>query len=1025
MASNNNGYIDINGQSFLVYDDSSVQSKLDSIIDPDTGLIRESAIPGSQTPGPTGPQGPAGVQGITGATGAQGPAGLQGATGATGAQGPAGLQGATGATGAQGPAGVQGITGATGAQGPAGLQGVTGAAGTQGPAGVQGVTGATGAQGLAGLQGVTGAAGPQGPVGPQGLAGPAGAAGPKGDTGATGPQGPQGPPGSGSGAGSETASYVIELARWGITPGLPPKPYTDQHYFTADKNIDGFNNAIAWAYNNGYRYVFVPKNEYAICFPKSITVAQSHMTVDFEGSTLKVIYDSDRKSPFDTRTGTTAYYQFPVQSGMSIQLPGVTDSHIKNLILIGDKADRSFANAAEAAHEGTYGIHITKGSSFCSVRNCVISSYMGDGISIDSISFYDYAEFALGLTVNEVHRQTGALVPASGKTLVSQPINLPAGYDSFLVAGAGYTRQTALNTKEVDVAYYGANNAYLGRYDTKKIYTPISIPPGAQTFRFIFNNETSTSKNMQITLKFGLTPHHNLIEYNEVYNTHRGGITLGGNFNTIQNNIIREGTGMLDRKPVFNDPTRYGINQEDSYGENCVIRNNVFYNLYHGILVGCWSVEVHNNHLYNLSGIGINLYSLQVANVRENFLHRCQSGIGLMTAHLPNAHVNIENNTMVSIANTGLAGTGYDVNFRNNTLIDSANFSLPDDDRFICRENHFIWTENFSGTPFVFANRVENCSFEGVAVQREFYLRAYEIIGTIMTNVNVRIETRYQTTTAENVLFRDCRFRSSLLNNHIFGMKQRTARFLSCKLTDSIVKIGNINTPGESPVILLEQCDFIVRTAAYIFQSEFNTGYGWIEAADSRIVIANSAFAYFLTNNFNVTGTTSVYLKRSAISYTGAGRLNLQYYNPANKKAVRTFGNIRNIYTQINLPVPEGTIYLNYDPDIEGVSPPSQGYWFRGDLYGNAAPVPGGYAGWICTTEGYAASSAWSAAAAKSKGDRIQSGSSVYEALTAGTTGATAPAWPSAIGGTVLDGTVIWQRIGPLAAFKPYGMIAP
>lgn len=930
MAEPNNGFIQVNGNDIQVYDDSELQSALETIYDSATGKLKPEAFPPGygNVPGPEGPAGP------------------------------------------MGPAGPQGP------------------------------------------KGDTGPAGPQGPQGPQGLQGPAG---------------PPGPAGSDSGSTLPGVVYVLETDRWGIQAGIPAKPYATSDYTQADANVQGFNSAIEWAADNGYSYMVVPIGAYAICYPRTIMITRSNFTVDFNGATLKVIYDSTRKSPFDPRPNATDYYNFPGrgQDGVSIKLQGATNSHVKNLVLIGCKEDRSFAASAEASVEWTYGIQIIRGSSYCSVRNCKVSSYMADSISMDSTAYFDYAEFGLGLTVNDVDRQTGALIAATGKTLVSQLLTLPTtDYDSFLVAGAGFTRQTAITSKEVSVFYYDANNAYLGRYEFKKIYTPISIPPGAKKFRLLFHNETVTTKNMQITLKFGLTPHHNLVEYCEVYNLHRGGITLGGNYNAVQNCSLHDGTGVLDRKPLFTDPTRYGINQEDSYGDNCIIRNNLFYNLHHGVLAGCYTIEIHNNHFYNLGGIGINLYSLHAAHVKENYLYRCQTGIGLMTAHLQNAHVNIENNTIAFTNNVGLAGDGYDVYFQRNTIIDAGIFSLPNDDRFICRGNHFRWTEAYSGVPTIMVNRVEDCSFEGMALQRDVYFRVYEIVNTVMTNMNLRIETRNQKTAAEQVTFTDCRFTKCLLNNHIHAIKQRTAVFNKCKLTDSVVKIGNINTPGESPVTKLSDCQFSSTTNVYFFQTEFNAGYGWIEVDRGQFEISNSSFLYFLTNLFNVAGTNSFFLKNSRIVYTGVGKLSLLYYSNTNKKAVKTFVSDRNIFINIQLPAPEAGIYLDYDPNEEGLTPPTSGDWFRGDTYANAAPAAGANVGWICTVSGIANGVSWAASTAKAKGDRINANGNVYEAITAGTTGSSPPAWQvSSSGAVVIDGGVTWQEIGKAAVFRPYGSI--
>lgn len=814
-------------------------------------------------------------------------------------------------------------------------------------------------------------------------------------------------------------------------PGLPAKPYGTADYLRADANIQGINKAIQWAADNRYRTVVLPTGSYAICYPRSILIDRSRLTVDFNGSTLKVIYDSDRQSPFDLRQGVTDYYNFPSQSqksyAISLLIQKAVNARVVNLKLIGCKEDRSFSNAAEAAVEWTYGIMLANGSSHCEIRNCSVSSYMGDNISIENSSYVEMAEFGLGLTMNDIDRSTGALTAASGPTLVSQLISLPAGsYDSFLIAGAGYARLTEIAAKEVDVFYYGADNTFISAYEGKKIYTPISIPPGARKLRFLFRNETSALKNMQMTLKFGLTPHHNAIEHCEIYNTHRGGITLGGNYNRIAHCILHDGTGLLDRKPLFPDSTRYGINQEDSYGDNCVIANNLFYNLHHGVLAGCWTVDVQDNHFYNMTGNGIVLYTLHAANVHRNYLYRCQTGISLMTAYASAAHVHIENNTLVHAYNSGMAGNGYRVFYERNTIVDCYNFALPDDDRTMCRGNRFIWTANYAGaaSPNVTANRIEDCYFECIGPQREIGLRSGDIRQTVMTNVNVRMQTRNEKLKAETVVFDDCRFVKCLLNNHIYTVKSRTALIRDSRLTDTVVKIGNINTPGESPVTKLSHCRILAETVGFLFQSEFNTGYGWIEADRCDIEISNAGFLYVLTNVFNVAGTVSLFLTNSAIQYTGSGRLALHYYNPAVKRAVRTFADARNVYAGIQLPAPEAGIVIDYDPAKEGLAPPDSGHWFRGDVYGHATPAAGGYAGWICVKAGIASRTAWSAGAAKAKGDVVYAGSYVYEAAAAGTTGTRQPAWPTAAGATVTDGTVVWTMAGDLAVFKPWGPIS-
>lgn len=59
-------------------------------------------------------------------------------------------------------------------------------------------------------------------------------------------------------------------------------------------------------------------------------------------------------------------------------------------------------------------------------------------------------------------------------------------------------------------------------------------------------------------------------------------------------------------------------------------------------------------------------------------------------------------------------------------------------------------------------------------------------------------------------------------------------------------------------------------------------------------------------------------------------------------------------------------------------------------------------------------STAWAATTAYAVGDRVKIATNQYlEVTIAGTSGGIIPTAPSEVGGTVADGTVTWQRIGP------------
>lgn len=102
---------------------------------------------------------------------------------------------------------------------------------------------------------------------------------------------------------------------------------------------------------------------------------------------------------------------------------------------------------------------------------------------------------------------------------------------------------------------------------------------------------------------------------------------------------------------------------------------------------------------------------------------------------------------------------------------------------------------------------------------------------------------------------------------------------------------------------------------------------------------------------------------------------------------------------------------------------PTIGYFDQGDAVLNTGATSGGKAAWICTTAGYACTTAHATSTAKSLGDIVYNGSYVYICTMAGTTGSSAPTFVETAGSTTTDGTVIWTCIGALAAFKTYGAI--
>lgn len=705
--------------------------------------------------------------------------------------------------------------------------------------------------------------------------------------------------------------YHIELDRWNIKQGIPSKPYTNADYTNSDANIQGINNAIQYASANGFTTIVLPRGKYAICYPKEIKMV-SNITFDLNGSTLKVIYDSDRKSPFDTRT-TTDFYNF---KGNSIVFENVTNAHLVGGTIIGCRDDRSFQNSEEVKMEHTYGVVFQKSTRYSSIKNSIIRDYMGDNITFSSSAIREIAVFNASL--NALDYMSGQVSPSTN-SLATDFINIPTGaeFSSFEIAGFGYTRLTALNSKEVDVFFYKSDNSFIGVLKKRKIYTNISIPLGASKIRMLFSKETTASKNLQITLKFGLIPHHNIVENNEVYNGHRGGITLGGSYNIVQHNVVRDnGKGsnsFLDGKPIFSYTTRYAINQEDSYGDNCVIRNNLIYGSNHGILAGCYSIQIENNHIYNIDAIGINLYSLSYANIRGNVFYNCSYPIGTMSANFVNARVNISENSIhggsLFYLNTN---NYYTINVSNNNFVDVTYINMGSSNIQNIFRNNTIKFENVSGTPIITANNIDGCYFNSTTV-RDVLFRVYKQKGCVFNNIRVNIQTRDGLTISERVSINNCEFNNSVLLNLIQNTKDREVRVSYSRFIDSIVKVGNINTPGSSAMTILENCDLVANTVRNLFATDSNQPSTMIKLNRCNIEISNPNFSYLIDHDKLVRATCTLFIKECNFNYAGTSPLNLVYYDSV--IPMINFISSNNLFTNIILPAEDPGIYIGYDTD--------------------------------------------------------------------------------------------------------------
>ncbi|WP_459503092.1 right-handed parallel beta-helix repeat-containing protein [Bacillus sp. C1] len=694
-------------------------------------------------------------------------------------------------------------------------------------------------------------------------------------------------------------NYLIDLEKWGIKKGLPNKPYVDADYIQADKNIQGINNALQYAYENGYTTVVLPRGDYALCYPREILMREG-VDLNLNRSKLKVIFDSNKKSPLDTRTGTD-YYNFV---GITFVFEKVENATIRNGEIVGCREDRSFFDVKEVAVEHSYGVVFRKGARFNILEHCKVRDYMGDNISFLSTAYTNYVEFDEGNTIESLDYKTGQpIAVTTPKTTITKmlPIQFDAQkqIDSMYIAGSGYTRLTGLVNKFFDIFFYDKDNKFIGVHKRRRIYSNISIPKGANKYRLQFLDETIVRQH-SITVWFGHIPSHNVIQKCDITNGHRGGITFGGSHNIIENNVIHgNGKGLayfLDGKPLFNDPTRYAINMEDSYGSKCVIRNNDIYDSFHGILVGCYDVDIYNNHIHDTDFTAVNLYAMSTAKIRDNYFYNNLNNLSLMDPQLYSPYVLVEGNTFVGGKFNLNQSSPYRVEIRHNHFENMGSIFLPEG--FTMSDCHITYTETVSGA-WLLINKLKNCTFKAhsTSAQRELIIKTFQVDNCSFENFKVRFEPQNNKVLSEFIIV-DSDFVNCEVRNHIFNGCPLNAKIKNSKLTDTVIQVGITNVENQTPYTILEDCTVSVEKKNNLFSSETNRQYTTFKAVNCKVTINNPTFNTVLASG-SVNSANELVLENSEFIYTGSTPLNLKAYT--NKKHIRNFVDSDNIFININL----------------------------------------------------------------------------------------------------------------------------
>lgn len=626
-------------------------------------------------------------------------------------------------------------------------------------------------------------------------------------------------------------TYQIELVRWGITEGIPPKPYSPTNYITANNNITGINKALAWAAVNGYNYVVFPKGNYSLCYPQSIKT-QPNMTIDFNNSVFKVIYDSGFRSPFDN--SSNPIYRF---GGTSI-LCTTPNTHIINLILIGDREDRSWSNSDERTMEFSTGILVGSGADFSSVRYCNISSYMGDAICT---SYAPYSSFGVGKTeIGDIDNNGVLITSQSGSTVRSSNfIRLPVDINSFTMIGLGYVPTTSIPSGMYNVYFYKDDESFIKTEKNIRTRDRVHIPKESTMIKLTWEGNGTVDDGTlpnnppywSLLLKEGLAENI-LIENNEIHRCHRGGVLIGTNNVIVRKNYFyhtgEPGTKDIDGLPTFTDFTRYAVCTEDHVGHNSKIYDNVFKNVRMAIAMRGEKTEIIGNEFRGCT-FGIMLYNLKHCIVRDNYFHF--SGFSCFNHQNYFRDWMISNNVFIGSA-VRFEGTGQITSFTENLLQNTSTFETS------------VKIVNFKGNIFredsTFLNYagkysktvIDDCSF--FKSQVTFISINDKVIDVIRNclfeDSFIKHQSNYQ------IIIRDCILKNS---RYEYGSTQPTAFYtlINCKVENTTSPL--ISNPKGAGMGITRAVLEIVDSQVKMENKSLIEGFGW-----GSLLISNSQIEF-------------------------------------------------------------------------------------------------------------------------------------------------------------------------------------
>ncbi|MGO4273960.1 right-handed parallel beta-helix repeat-containing protein, partial [Paenibacillus sp. TAF58] len=277
---------------------------------------------------------------------------------------------------------------------------------------------------------------------------------------------------------------MIEIVRWGIK-----NDGTD-----AVKTSKGINDALKFAYDQGYAEALLPKGIYLIDENNPIE-PQSFMTFNLNGATLKI-----------KPNGLTNYAIILLQRNQ--QFCRITNGKIE-----GDRYAHDYTTIT-STHEWGHGIRVDStpiiGSNirFISLDNLEIFNCTGDGVSLESLYgqipgyIFDGKFEKGGISLTD-----GSLVVDETRIRSTIKIDMNqaniAKWGYFGLYGSSYGGLGAgILSNLYDLVFYNNDNTFHSAKSNIQFFDEVEVPLGASYAKFIIHQNTVPSAGQSsITLK--------------------------------------------------------------------------------------------------------------------------------------------------------------------------------------------------------------------------------------------------------------------------------------------------------------------------------------------------------------------------------------------------------------------------------------------------------------------------------------------------------------------------------------------